>query len=505
MYRVVLVFLLLFVASLNVVRAQHHDATASLSNGAVDLGKIEFPNSGPADAQKSFIEGVLLLHSFEYARSRKAFQDASRIAPDFALAYWGEAMTYDHPIWPEYDRPGASAVLAKLGPTPEARRAKAPTEREKMYLDAIEKLYGDGDQKQVAADYSAAMERLTKRFPEDLEAQAFYSLSILGLTRTTRNTENYMRAAAVAEAVYKKNPLHPGALHYLIHSYDDPEHASLGLRAARAYGTVARSASHAQHMPSHIFFALGLWDDSIAANTASMKTARDEGGGGYHPLHWLMYSYLQVGRFDEAAKLLGVIEEDSKTITSAYNRNHLAMCQATMLVEMREKAPSSLLTVVDTSGMASFSALSNHDLAIGLEHVRRNELVEARRVLENLRTRNASTKSVKPDATNRYKTVLQSDIDQAAVMDQILASEIQFADGERDDALRKIVSAAEAEDRLIFEYGPPAIVKPAWEAAGEMFLAARRKAEAADAFRKALKRYPNRRLSNEGLTMATAK
>src|SRR5215216_1930438 len=140
MYRVVLVFLLFFVASLNVVRAQHHDS-AALSNGAVDLGKIEFPNSGPAEAQKSFIEGVLLLHSFEYARSRKAFQEASQIAPDFALAYWGEAMTYDHPIWPDYDRAGASAALARLGPTSDSRRAKAVTEREKMYLDAVEKLF----------------------------------------------------------------------------------------------------------------------------------------------------------------------------------------------------------------------------------------------------------------------------------------------------------------------------------------------------------------------------
>ena len=506
MRRVALV-LSLFLVSISFSYAQHHDDAAK-SSGSVDLGKIEFPNSGPAAAQKSFIEGVLLLHSFEYARSRKAFQEASRITPDFALAYWGEAMTYDHPIWPEYDRPGAVAALARLGPTPEARRAKAPTEREKMYLDAVEKLFGEGDQKQVAADYSAAMERLAKRFPDDLEAQAFYSLSILGLTRTTRNTENYMRAAAVAEAVYKKNPLHPGALHYLIHSYDDPEHASLGLRAARAYGTVARSASHAQHMPSHIFFALGLWEDSIAANTASMKTARDEGGGGYHPLHWLMYSYLQVGRFDDAVKLLGVIEEDSKTMTSAYNRNHLSMCQATMLVEMRGNGPASLMTIVDPTGIRSFSVSSNYDLAAGLEYVRRKDLAEARRTLESLRARNATSKSTKPDTAgspNRYTRVLQSDIDQAGVMEQILDSAIRFADGERDVALKNIVSAAEAEDRLIFEYGPPAIVKPAWEEAGEMFLAAGRKTDAANAFSNALKRYPNRRLSNEGLKAATAK
>ena len=307
-----------------------------------------------------------------------------------------------------------------------------------------------------------------------------------------------MRAAAVAEEVYKKNPLHPGALHYLIHSYDDPEHASLGLRAARAYGTVARSASHAQHMPSHIFFALGLWDDSIAANTASMKTARDEGGGGYHPLHWLMYSYLQVGRFEDAAKLLGVIEEDSKTITSAYNRNHLAMCQATMLVEMQGNAPSWLMTVVDTSGMASFNAVSNHDLAVGLEYVRRNDLAKATGMLNKLRFSTVST------ATSRT-TFSELDLEGVRVRAQLLESAIQFATGERDVALKNAVAAAEAEDRLIFEYGPPAIVKPAWEAAGEMLLAAGRKAEAADAFRKALKRYPNRRLSNEGLKAATAK
>jgi tetratricopeptide (TPR) repeat protein len=502
MYRAVLLLSLFLIASHNVVIAQHHGSETTRTTGSVDLGKIEFPTSAPPEAQKHFIEGVLLLHSFEYSRARRAFQEASKVAPDFALAYWGEAMTYDHPIWPEYDRPGALAVLARLGPTPEVRRAKAPTEREKMYLDAVEKLFADGDQKQVAAEYSAAMERLTKRFPEDLEAQAFYSLSILGLTRTTRNTENYMRAAAVAEAVYKKNPLHPGALHYLIHSYDDPAHASLGLRAARAYGTVARSASHAQHMPSHIFFALGLWDDSIAANTASMKTARAEGNGGYHPLHWLLYSYLQVGRIDEATKLLGVIEEDSKTITSAYNRNHLAMCQAMMLVETRGSGPASLMTLVDTSGARSFSTSSNLDLATGLEYVRRNDLVKARGALETLRTRIASTNAT-PDSTNRYATVLQSDIDQAGVMQQILQSAVQFADGERDVALKNVVAAAEAEDRLVFEYGPPAIVKPAWEQAGEMFLAAGKKSEAADAFRKALKRYPNRKLSNEGLKAAT--
>src|SRR5215213_7055117 len=141
------------------VEAQHHDAAPVSASGPVDLGKIDFPTSGPAEAQKHFVEGVLLLHSFEYARARRAFVEASRIAPDFAMAYWGEAMTYDHPIWAEFDRGSATAVLARLAPTGVQRQSKAPTEREKLYLAAVEALFANDDQSKAAADYSAAMER----------------------------------------------------------------------------------------------------------------------------------------------------------------------------------------------------------------------------------------------------------------------------------------------------------------------------------------------------------
>jgi tetratricopeptide (TPR) repeat protein len=258
-------------------------------------------------------------------------------------------------------------------------------------------------------------------------------------------------------------------------------------------------------MPSHIFFALGMWDDSIAANTASMKTARNEGTGGYHALHWLMHAYLQIGRVDEAARLLAVIDDDAKTNTSAYNRTHLAMCRATMLVETRGKGPTSMMTPVDASGMRSFGAFSNHDLAIGLEYVRRNDIPEAKKMLEALRARNAAGSSARAGesgAASRYSTVARSDVDAGSVMEQILEAAIDFASGDRESALKKVVAAAEAEDKLIFEYGPPAIVKPAWEAAGELLMEAGRKKEAADAFQRVLKRYPNRRLSNEGLRKA---
>jgi len=499
--RIVVLFLMLS----SIALGQHHEQSGQAGSGPVDLGVIDFPTSGPPEAQKLFIQGVLLLHSFEYPRARQAFIEAERIAPDFALAYWGEAMTFDHPIWPENDKAGALASLSRLAPTPAERRAKAATPREKMYMDAIERLYGEGDGAARAAAYSDAMAELTKRFPDDLEAKAFYSLSILGLTRTTRNTENYMHAAAVAESIFDKNPKHPGALHYLIHAYDDPVHAQQGLKAARLYGSVAKGASHAQHMPSHIFFALGLWEDAINANTASLKTARDEGTGGYHPLHWLEHSYLQLGRHDEAVKLVAMVEDDIKRTPSAYARTHLAMCRASLIVELRGSVPPSAMEPVDASGITALTPYAGHDLAVGLEYLRRKDLASARRMLDSVRSRIAIMKGAKStdSAANRYTSVTQNDIDTVSVMEMILDAATEFASGDRDNGIRKAVAASEAEDKLVFEYGPPIIVKPAWETAAEMMLQVGRKTDAADAFRHVLKRYPNRRLANDGLRTAT--
>ena len=499
-----LLVLALFALPQILVHGQHHETGAASANGRVDLGRIEFPTSGPAEAQKNFIEGVLLLHSFEYSRARRAFQEASRIAPDFAMAYWGEAMTYDHRIWGAQDRTSGLAALARLAPTAAERRAKAPTPREKMYFDAVEKLFEDGDEMQVATAYSNAMAEVTKRFPDDLEAQAFYSLSILGLTGTVRNTENYSKAAAVAEAIYKKNPMHPGALHYLIHSYDDPARAAKGVTAARAYGTVARSASHAQHMPSHIFFALGMWEDSITSNAASMKTARDEGAGGYHPLYWLIHAYLQLGRTDEAAKLVATIEDDIKVKPSNNATRHLAMARATFVVETRGAGPDSMMQPVDPAGASWLGVFAGHDLAAGLEYVRRKDIPGATRMLESIRSHSSTMKATKAagSGAGRYSGVPQTEIDTVAVMESILLAAIEFASGDKNKGIADMTAAARTEDKLVFEYGPPAIVKPAWEAAGELLLAAGRKKEAANAFRNALKRYPNRKLSNEGLKAA---
>ena len=211
----------------------------------VALGEVDFPNSGAPAAQADFIRGVLYLHSFEYEPAAVAFRAAQALDPDFAMAYWGEAMTNHHSLWRVQHFEAGRAVLARLGRTSSARSSKAPTPREKGYLRAVEILFGMTDET-AAVDkpgrdvyYRNAMKAVHMAHPEDLEARAFYGLSILGVGSANRDYATYIRAAAVITPVWDANRSHPGAAHYLIHSYDDPVHAILGLPMARAYGKIA--------------------------------------------------------------------------------------------------------------------------------------------------------------------------------------------------------------------------------------------------------------------------
>ncbi|UCF21129.1 MAG: hypothetical protein JSU87_07015, partial [Gemmatimonadota bacterium] len=275
------------------------------------LGSLSFPNSGDAGAQDDFLRGVLLMHSFEYERAADAFRTAQTIDPDFAMAYWGEAMTHNHPVWNEKDAGAARESLDRLAPTPGQRLAMAPTDREKAYLKAVEVLYGDGEKATLDTLYAAEMAKLAAAYPDDLEAQAFYALALLGLSQGNRDVPTYMEAGAIALAAFDQNPDHPGAAHYTIHSFDDPTHAILAMEAARAYSAIAPDAAHAQHMTTHIFLARGMWDDVVAQNlqaVAVVNRLRAERGrpltscGHYN--EWLMYGYDQQGRYELAAKLL---------------------------------------------------------------------------------------------------------------------------------------------------------------------------------------------------------
>lgn len=467
------------------------------------LGEISFPNSGAPEAQADFLRGLLLLHSFEFESARQAFLAAQRADPGFALAYWGEALSYNKPIWNEQDLAAARTALAKLAPTVAQRIAKAPTQREKDYLAAVETLYGDGDKTQRDAAYSAALAVMARKYSDDLDARSLYALSLLGLTGAARNTANYMRAAAEAEAVYEINKRHPGALHYLIHAYDDPVHAPLGLRAARLYGQLAPAASHAQHMPSHIFFALGMWGDAISSNVAALKTARDQGYGGYHALHWLMYAYLQEGRRDEAATLLALVADDVRRKPNKDNRSALASARATWLFETDGAAASQLRAALDSDGIRSIASFASYDFARGAVAAGAGDLDSARAALLSLRGRIDANRGAKNGATaNRYDNVTADELRQSEILATALEGALRFAQGERSEGIAHVRRAADSAAQMSFEYGPPWSGKPLSELLGEMLLKTGDRDAAAVAFQASLNEHPNRRLSVKGLARA---
>ena len=348
-----------------------------------ELGTIEFPTSGAAAAQPAFIKGVLLMHSFEYDDAREAFQEAQQADPGFAMAYWGEAMTYNHPVWQQTAPDLAKAALARLAPTPEARLAKAPTAKEKDWMASLDALYGPGhasaslSASKLARDlaYAEAMRRMYEKYPGDNEVAAFYALALLGTSHGGRDFSIYMKAAAIVEQVYSKNPQHPGAAHYLIHAYDDPIHAPLGLRYADAYSKIAPAASHALHMPSHIYFALGMWDEAAAINERSVKAADarrsekklDVDARGFHALLWLVYGYAQQGRYEEARGVLQQIEADAAKSGSVRTRSHLALARAAFLIETRKWGEAK--AAVNAAGLGKDAAIAEL-FAIGFAAIR---------------------------------------------------------------------------------------------------------------------------------------
>ena len=477
--------------------------------GESDLGKIHFPTSGSPEAQEHFLRGALLLHSFEYDDARDAFRAAREIEPDFAMAAWGEAMTYNHPIWLRQNADEARVALERLAPTPEARLAKAPTEREKGYLQAVEILYGNGDKLARDLAYAEAMAELSARFPKDLDAAAFHALALLGTCHEGRDTATYMRAAAIVEEVFAENPEHPGAAHYLIHSYDDPVHAPLGLRAARLYAQIAPAAVHALHMPSHIFLALGMWDETASSNEDSWEAslARRERLGtsvddkSFHALLWLQYAYLQQGRFNEARKLLAIMEEDTRASGSERTRSHLAYMRAHYLVETGRWDEE--IEAPDLEGL-SLRPAATVIFTDGLAALHRGELELTEEKLTELRAKRHDilAEATEGHCASGYVRTGDERTLEAMIMELELEGLIALARGESELALAKLGKAAELEEDAPFGFGPPVPPQPAQEILGEALLELGRHGEARVALEAALERAPRRVRTLDALARA---
>jgi tetratricopeptide (TPR) repeat protein len=479
--------------------------TIAQTNGG---GQVSFVNSGSKAAQGPFLHGLAMLHNFEYEIAAEDFRQAESIDPDFAMAYWGEAMTHNHPVWNQQNRHAAMRALSKLGTSPEARLAKAKTKREKDYLGTLDILYGDGPKQIRDQRYADAMAALHQQYPDDVNAAAFYALALLGSTEGVRNERVYMQAAGVLMPLFYSHPRHPGIAHYLIHSCDDPIHAPLALPAARAYSKIAPDAGHAQHMTSHIFLALGMWKDVVQANETAMRVVNEQlaaqGKPASHCGHyayWLEYGYLETSQTDKAKQVIqGCREDASKSVMSDRAKNvtdpddsklfsYTAMKNRFLVDTAQWDSDSAFpLPTPGENPMLRFSQAYGR----GLAAAEKGDLTAARKSLSDMDAllprlpemfdRDGSA----PDEPER----LVPAIEQQQVQALILAG-----DGKLDEAVVIARKAAEEEMRLPYAFGPPDPAKPSYELLAELLLKQNQPRLALEACRQSLLRAPNRRQS----------
>ena len=471
------------------------DGAAQATSGAAlpsDLGVVDFPTSGPPDAQVHFLRGAAMLHSFGLEDAALEFRQAQALAPDFAMAYWGEAMSYNHPLqrFQEWDLP--RRALERLGPTREARLAKAPTEREKGFVRAVDALFfGAGEETDRRVAYADEMERLAAAYPDDHEVQAFYALALLA-TSSDYGYEPYrtnVKAGAIALRVFGENPDHPGAAHYIIHAFDDPIHAAIALPAATRFAAIAPGVVHALHMPSHIFIQLGMWDDVSSSNDASYAAAIEmfERQDTYesdtqryfnarnltHALDWGQYGDLQRGEY---AKAWQAVENGEMVIA---NTEAPIALQRAASTRPRYVIETEQWQVIEVSPHA---AAGGH-LANGISAVRTGDLAAGAAAAAALAALDGAV---------------------AAIAHHEVTALLHAARGDADAASASMDKAIELAESRGAPRGAPTPLKPAHELYGEILLELGRPVEAVEQFKRSLRRTPNRSLSLRGLARAAA-
>ena len=444
--------------------------------GAERLGAVRFATSCAPAVQPRFDRAVALLHSFHLDAAVGAFTEVAAADPTCGIAHWGVAMAWlGNPL---AAAPSARGLQEGAAAVARARAAGVKSARERDYVDAVEIFYKDADtvpHRTRALAYEKAMERITARYPDDREAAVFYALALnITLDPNDKTYANQLKAAAILEQVFAEQPNHPGVAHYLIHSYDFPPIAAKGLPAARRYASIAPSAPHALHMPSHIFTRVGDWAESIETNRASARAAADTlaaGGSqtglrsyeGLHAYDYMMYGYLQLARDREARALV-----DEVTSTRKLNVDHfagafaLAAIPARFALERGQWAEAAVLTPrpADLAWSKFPQAESIVWFARGLGAARSGEPARARQDvarLEALRDGMTAAKSL--------YWAHQSEVQRLAV-----AAWIARAEQRDDEALALMRASAEAEDLVEKHPVTPGPVKPARELLAEMLI-----------------------------------
>ncbi len=449
------------------------------------LGTVHFPVSCAPDVQKSFEKGVALLHSFWYEESGKAFQEIQKQDPKCAMAYWGEGMSAWHQLW---NRPDKALIKKESAALKNAEKLHPQTERERDYIAALKIFYSKGkqDHEKRARAYSDAMEKVYQKYPDDHEAAAFYALSLLASEPDQDTTfANRKKAGAILEKLFDAEPNHPGVAHYLIHSYDKPQLAELGLPAARRYAQIAPFAPHAVHMPSHIFARVGDWPASIQSNRASIdatrKTAAMHMGGAGHQFHamdFLIYAYLQSGREADAQKVI----DEVKVMPEMHMGDGMDM-QAFAMSKFPAMYALELHRWTDAAGLQVIDKAESGDRAYtywarAIGNARAGNLAAAKKDLAEIETIGKARVKHK----NKY------DSDWVEMLRQEASAWVLHGDGKNDEAISTLKKVADHEDSI----GEEPTSMPAREMLADLLLELRRPADALAEYQGDLKFNPKR-------------
>ena len=459
------------------------------------IGTIVFPTSGSPEAQKYFLRGVTILHSFGWKQAIAEFQRAQELDPDFAMAYWGETLCYNHPLFRRQDLEKPREVLARLGLTPEERAAKAPTEREKGFLHAVEVLFADrGDETARKVAHRDAMRRLYEQYPDDPEVATFYSLAIQAVAylNPEENVRERVQAGAIALDVFARNPDHPGAAHYIIHAFDDPVHAPLALPAANRFAEIAAAVSHARHMPTHNFIQLGRGDGVTSSNDSAFAVAEelwepgDSASAMRHSLDWGQYGDLQRGDYEKARRWIDVMEGIVEKSDDAFASQALPLVKARYVIETEQWQ---VLPVTEESSPPEL-------LATGISAARTGDYAtaeDARARLEALATEAAG----KPASRfSRSEPIAISGLEVAAL--------IELGRGQTQAALEHLEQGIALANSMGTPRGPARPLKPVHELYAEVRLELGQLDEAVGLFEASLRRTPNRPRSLLGLARTYA-
>jgi tetratricopeptide (TPR) repeat protein len=458
------------------------------------LGEVLFPISCAPAVQSSFNHSVALLHSFAYSAAERSFFEVARADPKCAMAHWGAALSYYHQLW----EPPISPMDLQRGQL-EIQKAKSlggGSPREQGFIDALELFYKDPPRVPHAARalaYQQAMSTVAHQNPNDRESQIFYALALLGTASPTdRSRANQKHAAEILEPLFKEYPQHPGAAHYLIHAYDNPELASRGLPAARAYAQIAPSAPHALHMPSHIFTLLGLWQDSILSNSAARAAAQRQGdvGEALHSMDYLMYAYLQAGRNKDAAQLLQELASMPELSVGQFKNGYASTAMPVRYAIERRAWDEAAAIPPKLGSPPQVLAITYWCHAMGLARSGKPDATALE--LEEL---SQSLREVREKNDDYWPSQVEILIDEAKAW-------IAHARGRREESVSLLLAAAEKEESLEKRPITPGPIIPAREQLGDLLLEQNQPGEALREFETSLVNAPGRRGALSGAARA---